>query len=787
MKFIYYFKLAIKQIKISSFQSVINVLGLSLGLTVFSLIVLYVHHQKNVDTFHSKLENIYRLENGFEGITPAVYMDFYKSQIPEIESACRLGQTKRLLHYQAQDQNEVTHGTYADILLVDSSFFSIFSYPLLMGNPSESFKNTNVIILSETLSNNLFGDKNPLNEIVTFDGVHEMTVVGIMSDFDGNSSLKCEAIVPFEFYNVWFNDPESTSFWDRWMYETFFLLHKDADPINLQAKMDSILVNYYVAKYNVPKDDASEWINHNLRPYKDIYLSKIEDKHSHGEKSHIFIFTIIAIFVLLIACVNYINISTASAANRFKTLAIRRVNGATRRNLMQLILTEGILVAFFSVLLSILFIEFSLPYFKDLTNLDIQIPYSLSLLIVVLIVVPVTLGFLAAIYPSYHITNFKLSDVLRGKLGVENSGSLFRKILIVFQFSISIFLIIGTLTVKKQLSFVTKFDPGFKIDQIMYSKLNPSISKQFSALKEKALENPNILGLTRCNSIITNYGSVWTVSDGEEKSMTVPQFFVDEDFLGFFGIDVVWGRSFTKDDLLRDDELCIVNRKLANWFGGVDTLFSKRIYDAEIVGVIDDIQISDLYADHQALTISLDPDNTSYIYFKINADHYNETIRFIGNLWTEFAPEFPLEYKFLEDDFEEMYQTEIQFGTIFSIFSVLSIFIACLGLFAMSSFIAVKRTKEIGIRKAHGASTSQIVKLLSKEFVWLVIIANLIAIPASWFYLNNWLTSFAYKTTLSWWLFLIAGFISLIIALSTIFYHTISTANKNPVDSLRYE
>lgn len=787
MKFIYYFKLAIKQIKIASFQSVINVLGLSLGLTVFSLITLYVHHQKNVDGFHSKLGNIYRLENGFEGITPAVYMDFYKSQIPEIESGCRLGQTKKLVHYQPKDQNEVTQGIYADILLVDSSFFSIFSYPLLSGNSLESFKNTNVIVLSESLSKKMFGDKNPINEIITFDGVHEMKVVGIMSDFTANSSLACEAIVPFEFYNIWFNDPEFTNFWDRWMYETFFLLHKDADPINIQAKMDSILVNYYVAKYNVPKDDASEWIKHKLRPYKDIYLTELGDKHSHGEKSHIFIFTIIALFVLLIACVNYINISTASAANRFKTLAVKRVNGASRRNLMQLILTEGILVAFFSVLLSILFIEFSLPYFKDLTNLDIQIPYSLSLLIVVLIAVPVALGFLAAIYPSYHITNFKLSDVLKGKLVSGTSGNLFRKILIVFQFSISIFLIIGTLVVKKQLDFVTNFDPGFKIDQIMYSKLNPTISKQFSALKEKAFENPNILGVTRCNSIITNYGSVWTVSDGEDKSMTVPQFFVDEDFLGFFGIDVVWGRSFINDDLFREDELCIINSKLADWFGGVDTLYSKNIYGAKIIGVINNIQISSLHMDSEPMTINLDPNNTSFVYFKISADCYTETIRFISDLWTGFAPEFPFEYTFLEDDFEEMYQTEIQFGTIFSIFSMLSIFIACMGLFAMSSFVAIKRTKEIGIRKAHGASISQIILLLSKEFSILVLIANLIAIPLAWLYLNNWLNSFAYKTSLSWWLFVLAALISLVIALGTIFYHTLSTANKNPVDSLRYE
>jgi ABC-type antimicrobial peptide transport system permease subunit len=785
MRIKYFIKWSFKQFKSFPVQTAINILGLSLGLTVFALISSYVWHQKQVDTFHSNLNHIYRAENNFYGITPATYLDFYRSQIPEIKDGCRFGKTNSLLHYQSQNKTGSQQGIYSDIMLTDSSFFNIFSYPLLSGNPSETFIDPNVIILTKTLSEKLFGDEDPYGKTVRFNGNHQLKVVGIMSDFNGNSSLTCEAVVPFDFYKVWFQEPNTLDRWNRWMYETHFLFHDNVDPLIVKAKMDSLLGERYVTEYDVSRDDLQ--VDQTLRPYKEIYLSDIGDRHKHGNKKHILIFSIIAVFVLIIACINYINISTAVAANRFKTLGVKRINGATRGNLIKSILFEGVLIAFLSVVISVVLVEFILPYFKELTDLDIQIPYSLPLMAFVFIGVPIVLGIISSIYPAYYITNFDLIDVLQGKFVKGKSGSLFRKVLIILQFSISVFLIIGTITVKKQLSFITDFDPGYKMNQVIYTKLNPTINNHFDVLKSRILENPNVLGLTRCNSNIMSSGSVWTVSDGEDKSITVPQFSVDEDFFDFFDISITWGRGFTSEDLKNKSKLCIINQKLADWYGGVDTLFTKKIYDEEIIGVIENIQIDNLHQELQPMTVSLDPDNTHLLYYKINAENYKETLKYISEIWKEIAPEFPFEYHFMEDEFENLYETEIQFSKVFTVFSILSIFIACMGLFAMSSFIALKRTKEIGIRKSHGASIGQILILLSKEFTVLVLVANIIAIPLAWFYLKNWLNSFAYKTELSWWVYALAAFISLIIALITVYYHTIKTAQKNPVESLRYE
>jgi len=787
MKIKYFIKWSFKQFRAFPMQTLINLLGMSIGFTVFALIVLYVYHQKNVDTFHSNLDNIYRAENNFYGITPATYLDFYGSQIPEIESGCRIGISEGLLSYQPNGVKEIRQGIYVEAILTDFNFFNVFSYQLLTSVTADDYKNPNSVILNESISKKLFGEENPINKTVKFDGENELTVIGVMKDFSGNSSLSCDVIMPFDFYSVWRDDPNYHDNWYRWAYETYFLLNKSVSSNDVKAKMDSILVERYVKEFNAPREDAVNGVNQILRPYKEIYLSEISDNHSHGKKSHILIFSIIAAFVLLIACINYVNISTAIASNRFKTLAIKRVGGATRQNLIRLILSEGILTAFLSVVLSVLFIEFSLPYFKELTGLDIQIPYSISLVLFIILGVPVILGTLAAIYPSYYITNFDLVSVLKGELISGKSGSAFRKVLTIIQFSISVFLIIGTLSVKKQLSFISSNDPGYEMEQVAYTSLNPIIQDHFDVLKSRMLENPDILGITRSSSKINSIGNVSTMHDGEEKSLTVPYLVTDEDFFDFFDIDIIWGKSFNSNDVNKESKPFIINKKMAEWYGGIDTIPSKKIWDREIVGVIENVQINSLHQDLQPMVIELNPSSSSYMYYKIKAGTYKETIKFINEIWVEIAPQFPFEYQFLEDDFENLYKSEIQFSKVFLIFGLISIFIACIGLFAMTSFMALKRTKEIGIRKSHGASTLQIVLLLSKELTTWVLIANFIAIPCAILYLKNWLNSFAYKTPLSWWIFVLSILISLVIALITICYYAINTARKNPVESLRYE
>src|SRR6056297_152782 len=785
MKILYNIKWSFKQFRKYPLQSFINVFGLAIGLTVFMLISLYIYNQKNVDQFHENADKIYRLENGFAGITPATYLDFYKEKIPEIKYATRVSSKSGLIHYQPENSSVINKGFNADIILADKDFLKMFTYPLIQGNIDDIYSNTSSIILSKTLAQKLFGDKNPINEVITYDSNNELIVKGVIEDVPKNSSLQFDAIVPIDYYKILNNNPDYFSNWYQWMYETYFLFEEGVDIHDVKKKFDDELTAYYAESQSRNKTYEA---NQTLRPYSGIYYCKESDLHRlHGNKNHVIIFGIIAIFVLIIASINYINISTALASSRFKALGIKKVAGATRKDIIQLILFEGVVIAFFAVSLSVLITEFTIPYFRDLASLDIQIPYSFPLIFSVFVFFPLILGLLAGLYPSFYLSNFNLTEVVKGETTKGKSGAIFRKVLTILQFTISVFLIIGTIVVKKQLNYINSFDPGFETEQITYTTMNAEVKKHFDVFKDKILQNANVLGVTRANTLITKTGSWTTISDPPDRAIDGYYFGVDEEFFDFFNINIIAGRDFNPNYLLKETKPYIINKKLAQWYGSVDTSFTKTINQGEIVGVIDNIQVNDLQTKPRPTVFQIAPEYSYLLYIKINAENYKETMDYMNGVWNEIAPKYPFELTFLNDTFERIYRSEIQFGKVFMIFAIISIFLACLGLFALASFMTLKRTKEIGIRKALGSTTKAITLLLSKELTQWVLIANIIAAPLAYLAMNKWLNSFAYKTTLSWWIFAVAIIISLLIALSTIFYHTITTARKNPVDSLRYE
>jgi putative ABC transport system permease protein len=748
-------------------------------------ISLYIYYQKNVDQFHENADKIYRLESGFGGITPATFLDFYTEKIPEIKYAARAGSVSGLVHYQQESVLEINKGFNADIILADQDFFNMFTYLVLQGSLDEIYSTPSSIVLSKSLARKLFGDKNPVNKQVTFDSDHELTVKGVMEDIPSNSSLQFDAIIPLEYYKILNNDPDYFSNWYRWMYETYFMFEKGTDIQEVKKKFDDELTAYY-AKSQTGKQ--SYQANQTLRPYSGIYYCKESDMHSlHGNKKHVMVFGIIAVFVLIIACINYVNISTALASSRLKALGIKKVMGASRTDIIKLILFEGVTIAFLSVILSVLIIEFVLPWFRTLTFLEIEIPYSFVLLLLVFVALPIGLGIFAGIYPSFYLSKFNPARVVKGESAKGKSGSSFRKILTIMQFTISVFLIIGTIVVKKQLNYINSYDPGFDTEQITYTTLNADIKKHFDLFKDKILQNPNVLGVTRANNLITKTGSWTTITDGSDRKIDGYYFGVDEDFFDFFNIKFIAGRDFTSNDLLKEIGPYIINEELAHWYGSVDTSFTKKINQGEIVGVIEDIQVNDLQTKPRPAVFQIAPEYSYLMYIKLNSQNYDQTISDVRDVWNGIAPKYPFDLVFLDDTFERIYRSEIQFGKIFLIFALISIFLACLGLFALASFMTLKRTKEIGIRKALGSSTRAITLLLSKELTRWVLIANLLAAPLAYFAMNHWLNDFAHKTTFSWWIFAVAIFLSLLIALLTIFYHTFSMARKNPVDSLRYE
>lgn len=784
MKSLYNIKWSFKQFRKYPLQSFINIFGLAIGLTVFFLISLYISYQNSVDKFHENADKIYRIEHGFGGITPATYMDFYKERIPEIKYASRMSSLSGLIDYQPDNANEISKGFYTDIALVDKDYLKMFNYPLIKGSLDDIYDNPSSIVLTESLAEKLFGDKDPINKFVTYDSEHTLIVKGIIKDIPKNSSIEFDALMPIEYYKTYHNDPEFFSNWYRWMYVTYFMFEDGTQIQTIKQKFNDLLTDYYINSQNAKKDYKANPV---LRLYSEIYFNQQMDRHRHGNKKHIIIFGIIAIFVLLIACINYINISTALASSRFKTLGIQKVAGASRMDIIRMILFEGVVIAFLAIALSVLITEFVLPYFRELTFLDIQVPYSISLFVALFGALPLMLGIFAGIYPSIYLSKFRLTDVVKGQMTKGKSGAIFRKVLTILQFTISVFLIIGTIVVKKQLNFINKFDPGYETQQVGYIQLNSSVSKHFDAFKNKLLQNANVLGVTRCNNFITSAGSWTTVQDGKEKSIDGYYFCVDEDFFEFFKINFIKGRDFVANDLQRKPQPYIINKKLADWYGSVDTALTKQINAGEIIGVVDNIQITDVYSESGPTVFQIRPEYTYFMYVKVNAYNYQETIKYMTDIWSEFAPEYPFNLKMVDEHFENQYAGEIQFGKVFVVFAIISVFLACLGLFALASFMSLKRTKEIGIRKALGSSTRSITILLSKELTQWVVISNIIAAPLAYIFMNKWLNSFAYKASLSWWIFCIAAMISLLIAILTIFYHTISMARKNPVESLRYE
>jgi len=784
MKVLYNIKWSFKQFKRYPLQSFINVFGLAVGLTVFMLISLYIHYQVGVDKFHDNADKIYRVEHGFGGITPGTYLDFFREKNPEIKYASRLHYLNGSLHFQPADDSDKTLGFQSQIAMADKDFLKMFNYPLVRGSIDDIYSDPATIILSESLAEKLFGDEDPINKMIIYDSENPLVVKGIMKDVPNNSSTKFDALMSIDYYKIYYKDPEYFANTGRWMYETFFLFDEGTNMGHIKDKFDEQLTDYYINSQHLKKEYKA---NVKLQQYSGIYFYSGMDRHEHGDKNHVTIFSIIAIFVLLIACINYINISTALASTRFKTLGIRKVAGATRKDIIKLILYEGIIIAFLAVTLSVLITEFVLPYFRELAHLDIQVPYSWFLMIVVFLALPLILGLLAGLYPSFYLSKFKLTAVVKGEATKGKSGAIFRKVLTILQFTISVFLIIGTIAVKKQLNYINTFDPGFETEQIGYTLLNSPITKHYDAFKDKLQQNANVLGLTRCNSFISSAGSWTTIMDGSEKSVDGYFFSVDEYFFDFFGIKFIKGRDFNSHDLLKDHPPVIINKKLADWYGSVDTALTKQYYKGEIVGVVEDIQITSLHSEPGPIIFQVGTKYGYLLYIKIGAADYKKTMEYINDAWSEIAPEHPFDFTMLDDTFERQYEAEIQFGKVFMIFAIISIFLACLGLFALASFMSLQRTKEIGIRKALGSTTWSITLLLSKELTQWVVISNIIAAPLAYYFMTKWLNSFAFKTNLSWWIFVIAVAISLTIALITILYHTLRTANKNPVDSLRYE
>lgn len=760
----------------------INIGGLTSGLTVFILIILYVHSQYSYNTHIPHAEELFRLERGFHGITNGIEGPRFASVIPEIKNYCRITGNHGTMFFKPDNQSKPIRAEIKGIAS-DSSFLDMFNLEIIEKTSGPLLQTPESVIISSGLSKKLFGDNSAIGQLISLDNHSGLRIEGVFKDLPAESTMDFEAVFSIDFLKLKYSNPDYLDNEGTWAYETFYQIKEGMQSATRDKIFNEIKI-YYEESGTVA---SNQTIVADLRPLKDIYFSSIGDNlHRHGDKSNTFIFMLVAGFVLLIAIINFINLSTARAGRKSKETGLRKILGASRQGLILQICAEGVITILVSIVLALTLTELLLPWYSGFVDINLSINYTALNLIIAMIGIPLVLGSLSALFPAFYLSRVSPLTVMRREWVSGKGGIRLRTFLTVFQFSISIFLITGTLIVNKQLRFISSFDPGFDTENIIEINLNDQVSGNFDVFKQACLSYPAIQGITRTNQPLYQAGNVWSVYH-DDKNFTWPYIRVDEDFVKVFGLGIKTGEDFSGDLLQRAEPVFLVNEAVASAFESADIL-SETINDHEIVGVVNNFHTASLKSDIRPVTIGLSPSTTgSYGYFNLDPQNQHETIELIGHLWNEHSPDYPFEYEYLTDKLEQAYTSEKRFGELFIYFSFISILISCLGLFALASFTAENRIKEISIRKVHGATTHRIGLLLSSGLTGKVIAANLLAWPAAWYFINGWLDNFVYRTSPGAADFLLAGVIAQIIALATVSWHVYNTARKNPAETLKYE
>ena len=797
-----YFKIAVRNLWRKRTYTLINLTGLAVGMACCFLLFLYVHFERSYDQFHRKADRIYRVvgdlrssaENLHWYVTPGPLGRTIKATFPQVQEVTRVI-TGSILVRKGNFKFQETHSLWAD-----SSLFSVFDFPLKYGDPHTALKEPNSIVFSESAALKYFGHSNPVGQHLLLTGLGLPGIVtGVMKDIPENSHLKADMLVSASTY-AGSLQPGVEEDWGSYLYSTYLLLSPGADPEGLQSKLPALVQKYEgeALKYKNTTYTLS------LEPLKRIYLHSSYGAPVSGNPDNVYILTIIAVFILLIAAINFINLSTARSVERAKEVGIRKSAGAKRNQLIGQFLIESMLIALMSFFLALACCHLLLPLFNQISGKQISagiftsIAYPLGLLALAL-----GIGLLAGIYPALVLSAFKPVVVLKGNFASGSKGALLRKVLVVAQYTISIVLIVSTLVVYSQLHFMQRQPLGFNKDQVLI--VSNGTDRGALDFKEAIAAIPAVESATLSSAIPgRSYNSggndVWPTdaenSKGAWQRINPAYYNVDADFIPLYQIPLLAGRNFYKEGR-KDSAGVILNKTAALSLGysssSLQKLIGKRVKGQgdgvanTVIGVMDDFHFHSLREAIQPLCLQTGQWYTQYLSIRINTANLSGTLTALGNKWEKSVPNRPFSYFFLDEDFNSQYRAEERFGTLFLYFSALALFISCLGLLGLSAYSTLQRTREIGIRKVLGASVSEIAGLLSGDFVKLVILAFVIACPLSWYAMHQWLQNFAYRTSLNGGHFVLAGSGALLIALFTIGFQTIKAAMANPVESLRSE
>ena len=807
--FLNYLKIAIRNLQRNRFYSLINILGLSIGIVCTLLIMLYVRYELSYDKYHEKHERIYRLDSDFYiggkkdqfAVTALPLGPTLKQEYPEIEEFCRFlnMDDQTLLKYGDKEFYETK------LFLADSAIFKIFTHPFVYGNPKKALTEPNTIIMTESMAHKYFGDINPVGEIVNSADGDAYKVTGVIRDLPGNTHLTFDGLISMatvvkQFGVERFNDNSAGRFWNIQAY-TYVLLNENTRMVDIIDKFPT----FYDKYMREVGDKLNGSFNLMASNITDTHLtSKLQYELPTGNMAYVYIFIAVALFILLIACINYMNMATARSASRAKEVGIRKTAGADRPALIRQFLSESIVLAFIALIISAIITPLVLPTFNFLSGRD----FTLSVFLepgVLLTVLGITIltGVIAGSYPAFYLSSFQAAGILRGELTRGQKSGIFRKLLVIVQFTISVFMIVGTFTVSRQLHYLRTKDLGFDKENVIVTQLRDTtfIKNNLETFMEEIKRYPGVLSAARSSSI-PGGGFAKTVmrveNEGQMEEQALNWFMIDYDYINMMQMEMAQGRQYDREMGTDLTEAFIINETAAERLNWADEPLGKRIQfgidlegnaqrDGKVIGVVKDYNFGSLHNPVEPMIMIINERFLGQLSIRLAPENREETIDFIKSEWEKFGNNRPFNYIFLENKLDEFYADEQKLGVIFRYFSIITIFIACLGLLGLSAFVAERRTKEIGIRKVLGATEGNVVWHLAREFILLVIISNVIAQPLAVFALKKWLQNFAYQTSLSVWIFIISLLISMIIALITVSFQSIKAALTNPVKALRYE
>jgi putative ABC transport system permease protein len=797
-----YLQVAFRNIFKNPVPAIINILGLVIGMAAFILIIQYIRFELSYDNFHEEWNRIFRIQQdrynkglittqwaaGCSAVGQALYENF-----PEVENFTRFQIMEGVLSWGEKNFRE------ENLYIADTSFFKIFSFSLKEGDPNTILRNSLETILSETTAKKYFGDENPIGKSLKFNGGPELMIRGIFKDIPVNSHLKPDIIVSWETY-VYYRGPDINTAWQWDGFFNYILLNPSTDYKAFEAKIPAFV------KAEIG-EDLERWnadAIYHLQPLRSIHLHSdyMFEAEENGDARLVYALSIVALFLVVIAWINYINISTARSLERARETGMRKVAGASRNQLIFQFLMESVLINIIAIILAFLIIQVFSTSFNNLFSerLDFSLQENTGFWGIILGIF-ITGALISGIYPAFFLSSFKPVTVFKGPQELKIGGMGIRRLLVIIQFALSLLLIAGTLTVFRQISFMQNYDLGINIDNTIVLR-GPSVtdsaySETFNAFKTELLREPGIEMITTSTSVPGrqppwNAGGIRLLSQGEDETNQYRIIGMDFDFVDFYGLSILEGRNFSRD-FGRNSETVLFNENAIKLLGfeNFGSAMNQQILfwgdTFNIVGVVKNYHQEGLKANLEPLIFRFFENLNTFYSIRVNKDNIQTSLSEIESQWRDFFPGNPYEYFFLDDYFNEQYKNELHFRKVLNLFSILAIIIACLGLFGLSSYTTVRRTREVGIRKVMGSSVLNCILLLTRFFVIQVLIAIPVGLGIGYFIMKGWLNNFAYRIDIGWWFFLIPVCLLLAIAILTVSSQVIKTANINPARSLRYE